>query len=165
LLALALVAQPMACVQTFLFDGAAPPRIEGSALLLEERPGAPPSRWPVRTIEIHRGVGYGPLAALELEALRRGEPLAEGTILRVEVATDGVVWRDHALRGFGIGVVAGFLVAVGIGVEPDGSGGLTLPISLIVAAAVGLNGMLYGGLVGMTTESGTVDMRLRGRPP
>lgn len=152
-----------ACSHTYIFAGDAPPRFEGGELVLAV-PGEEVERYAIERVLVSpvRAAVRLP-TTMEIRAWQIGDATPELDIIRVDVDTSGRIWNDWVLPGFGIGAGLIALTLGGVGaVEPEGSGGLTLPITMLLALVLGLEGAGIGGGLGALAEGGTTDMRFPG---
>lgn len=151
------------CSHTYLFAGDDPPRLTAAGDVIIERFGEPPRRLPVERVLVQDERGRARLPATEeVRAWHAGDVTPDIGLIRVDVSTTGEVWRDWVLPGFGIGAALVVVTIGGLGVVEPAGGDFTMPIMLLMAAALGLEGALIGGAIGALGESGTTDMRLPG---
>ncbi|MCC6625589.1 MAG: hypothetical protein IT385_30405 [Deltaproteobacteria bacterium] len=159
-----------ACSHAYIFAGDAPPRIAADQVVIE-RVGEPGESFTIERVLVQDERGAARLPSTDdLRAWQAGEPTPELDVIRVDVSTSGVVWRDWVMPGFGIGAGLVFVVLGSLGgIEPsnaDGDfGGFTLPLAMLLATVVGLEGALIGAGIGALAEGGTTDMRLPGGAP
>lgn len=153
------------CTRHYLYRAERPPIIEGTKLVLEDEDGR--VRTPtVRTVlaQAPRSLGgWRHITRDELTLLRGQASLPGVDTLRVTVDNTEVIWGRWAVGGFGVGFATGIgLIAALGGFSPvDGfeSGGLTLPLTVLIAATLGLEFALIGAAVGELVDGGDVDLR------
>lgn len=150
------------CTHTYVFSGAAPPRLEGTELVVAVPPRREPERLTVLDLRVEDEAGAARRASTdELARWGAGEATPELDRVVVDVSTRGRVWSDWVLPGFGVGAGLVFMTVAGLGlIRPDGSGELTVPLTLALAVSLGLEGALIGGTIGALSEEGVTDLRL-----
>lgn len=153
------------CSHAYLYGRHAPPTLDRGDLVVPTRKGD--ERFTVKRMGVS-----GPEAPLsfrvptadELAEIRAGVVPDSVHTLRIDVDNSGVLWRDWALAGFGVGAST-VLLMIGLSgaIEPGGGDGfaLTLPFTMLFAAVAGTEFMLFGLGIGAALESGQTDMRYR----
>lgn len=162
--AMATVAMTSACTHTYLFGNERGPTLERGDLVVPKRSGD--ERLSVRNLTvstIEYPFSFRPPTPDERELLREGVVPETIHTVRVEVDNGAAIWRDWGLAGFGIGASI-VMAALGMTavIEPnDATGGVSMPMAILFATAVGAEFMFIGVGLGVGLEDSATDMRYR----
>ncbi len=160
----ALLAMTTACTHTYLFGSERAPEFERGDLVVPKRAGD--ERVSVRNIVVSTTefpFSFRSPTPDERQLLREGVVPETIHTVRVEVDNAAAVWRDWGLAGFGIGASI-VMAALGMTavIEPnDARAGVSLPMAILFASAVGAEFMLIGVGLGVGLEDSATDMRYR----
>jgi hypothetical protein len=157
------------CQHEHLFAPDRPPRVEGAYVVLVGEPGGEEARGDVLLVRagaVARDgqVYYRPLTLEQEAQLRRGEPVEGVDALLVEVDTSSEVWSQYGLRGgligAGVGLLGAALYLLIGNAQGDPVDGERLTVSGSFVGYLGLQGILWGSLVGIISTQGRTDHRL-----